>query len=286
MFRAFLCLCLALVSAPAARAGLAWDFSSGDDGWRVTDHHCASSYISIIKVYPVTWVASGGNPGGYIQMVDPASNCFFFDAPSGALGDWSGYSGGCLEFSLKSNVRDWTQDNAVALIGANGVSLIALIQPIPYPQWGAYAVLLVPRNFRKNSIGGPAATASDLAGVLASVAALRISGEYGSSQGEETVGLDTVRVTTKRVLGIRGAHTSGAIVPEAAKRFWFRMWGRASEVTPDSFVLDDASGRPVRVLAASHGVSPGEFAVAEGTLEPASNPPVLTSAPTLIRVEL
>ena len=58
-------------------------------------------------------------------MVDPASNCFFFDAPSGALGDWSGYSGGCLEFSLKSNVRDWTQDNAVALIGANGVSLIA-----------------------------------------------------------------------------------------------------------------------------------------------------------------
>ena len=218
-------------------------------------------------------------------MVDPASNCFFFDAPSGALGDWSGYSGGCLEFSLKSNVRDWTQDNAVALIGANGVSLIALIQPIPYPQWGAYAVLLVPRNFRKNSIGGPAATASDLAGVLASVAALRISGEYGSSQGEETVGLDTVRVTTKRVLGIRGAHTSGAIVPEAAKRFWFRMWGRASEVTPDSLVPDDPSRRPVRILAPSHAVAPDHFALAEGKLEPASNPPVLTSAPALSRVE-
>lgn len=285
MPRALLCCCMVLLSLPAVHSDLVWDFSSGPEGWRVTDLHCASSYISVINVYAVNWLASGGSPEGYIQMRDPASNCFFFDAPAEALGNWSSYSGGCLEFSLKSNVRDWPQDNAVALIGANGVSLIALIQPLPVPQWAAYAVQLLPANFRKNNIGGPAASEADLAGVLASVAALRISGEYGGSAGQEIVGLDSVRITPRRVLGIRGAHTIAEIAPESARRFWFRVWGRVSGVTLDSFLVDDGSGRTVLVQSASHGVAIGSFVVAEGLLNVSSTPPVLTSAADLISTE-
>lgn len=279
-----LILAMTALAVPAA-SDVVWDFSSGAQGWRLTDHACSSSYITIIQAYPVTWVASGGNPGGYIEGIDPENNCFFFDAPAASLGDWSQYIGGTLEYAMKSSVRNWTSDNAIAIIGTNGVSLIGKVEPVPYPQWGAYALQLVPSKLRKNAINGPAATDSEIAAVLGSLAAFRISGEYGAQAHQERVGLDSVRVRRKQVLGIRGWHTGAPTAAESAKRYWFRVWGWTSQVSAGSFLVDDGSGRQVRVEAAGHGVTSGMFVTAVGLLDPGSSPPVLSSSQWLVSMQ-
>lgn len=272
------------LALPAA-SEVVWSFSSSDQGWRITDHNCSSNYIGIIQTYPVNWVSEGGNPGGYIQALDPASNCYFFDAPSASLGDWTAYTGGTIEFCLKSNIRNWSADNAVALIGTNGVSLIGKVEPIPYPEWTAYALQIVPSKLRKNALNGPVATDAELEAVLASLSAFRISAEYGAQAHQELVGLDSVRVSPKQVLGIRGSHTGTPVAAESAKRFWFRVWGKTSGVTSGEFLLDDGSGRLVRVQAPGHGVTSDKFAVAVGLLDVSVNPPVLLSGAGLVSVQ-
>lgn len=58
----------------------------------------------------------------------------------------------------------------------------------------------------------------------------------------------------------------------------FRVWGRVSVVSADSFDLDDGSGAPVRVTAAAHGLLAGTYAMAEGILNAGGAQPVLDTA--------
>lgn len=58
----------------------------------------------------------------------------------------------------------------------------------------------------------------------------------------------------------------------------FRVWGRVSVVSADSFDLDDGSGAPVRVNSTAHGLSTGTYAVAEGILNTGGAQPVLDTA--------
>lgn len=276
--RALLCAAAALLTACPAAGAIVWDFEEGDSGWRVADMSCGGAYKTPLSYRDVTWAGTGGSPGGCIYAHDPTSNCFFFDAPAASLGDLSGYAGGLLEFSLKSTVSNWASDNAVVFVGANGTTLVGAIVPIPGTEWRSYVVRLLPSSFRRNGLSGTPASASDMNGVLANVTALRISAEFGAAV-QETTSLDSVRILPPTgPVGIRGAHTQAPIMSEGARRFMFRVWGRVSVVSPDSFDLDDGSGAPVRVTAAAHGLSTGTYAVAEGILNAEGAQPVLDTA--------
>jgi len=177
--------------AAAARADIAWSFTESAQGWQVSDHNCGGNYAATLGIYSVVWNAAGGASGGFIQGADPSSNCYFFNAPAAALGNLSAYAGGVLTFAMQSSASSWPNDNVVVLVGTSGTVLVATITPLPTTTWRVYTVSLAAANFRRGSKTGPVASPAEFAGVLGSVAALRISAEYGS-EVVETTGLDSV----------------------------------------------------------------------------------------------
>ncbi len=85
---------------------------------------------------------------------------------------------------------------------------------------------------------------------------------------------------TTRVLWISGrALAADPLVAMLADEFLFGAWGRVVSAGADSLELDEGTGLPVRVLAAGHGLSPGDYAAARGIWDAASTPPVLTARP-------
>lgn len=62
-------------------------FDSDLDGWTTTSE-------------PIAWAQSGGNPGGYVDFVDPGGGPItFIKSPAKFLGDWSALNGvGAIEF--------------------------------------------------------------------------------------------------------------------------------------------------------------------------------------------
>jgi hypothetical protein len=180
----------AAASTTPANADIAWTFDQAAMGWSVADLNCTT--YNVVGNHAVMWVASGGNPGGYIRASDPSNNCYSFTAPSVQLGNWSAYNGGTLSFSLQASHNNYADARVVLLVGA-GLTIAAEISPLPATTWTNYTIPLEPASFRYNRLSGAPCTPQDFAAVLASLAAFRISAEFGS-QVEETVGLDEVRI--------------------------------------------------------------------------------------------
>ncbi len=80
------------------------------------------------------------------------------------------------------------------------------------------------------------------------------------------------------VLGITNRAASATATGKAKARYRFRLWGKVTRLDADSFTLDDGSGSPVRVLAAAHGLSNGNYAAATGLLDNTTSPPTLASS--------
>jgi hypothetical protein len=183
---AFLLPLSLLAAAPPIVAG----FDAGAEGWVIRDLNC-NNYSQVVGGGTITWIASGGAPDGFIRSTDPAPNCYSYEAPAKFYGDRSAYAAGSLCWSIRTNVADWTPGSVLILIGG-GVTLVADV-PHPVPGvWQRECVSLVAANFRLNTAGGAVATPAQMATVLANLASIRISAEFGSEQGEETVDLDSV----------------------------------------------------------------------------------------------
>ena len=60
-------------------------FDASLEGWTVTDGN-------------ESFVAAGGNPGGYLETVDSASTFMIANAPAAFLGDLSAFDGGTIGF--------------------------------------------------------------------------------------------------------------------------------------------------------------------------------------------
>jgi hypothetical protein len=175
---------------PAGAERVVSDFETGSDGWQAADMSCSGTLNTVLGFYPVSYVALGGSPGGFIQRVDPTGNCFFFDAPAKFLADKSAYIGGRLTFCLRTSMNDWKQGNVVVLAGAGRV-VAAEIKPFPTADWQQVTIPLTPCYFRLGNKGGLPVSAQDFAAVLSDLQSLRISAEYGSVVAE-TTGLDSV----------------------------------------------------------------------------------------------
>jgi hypothetical protein len=71
-------------------------FNSGLEGWAAAGDGTAE------------WIASGGSPGGYLQISDWASGDWHFAAaPTTWSGNWTQLIGSSIEFDMKSNYPDY-----------------------------------------------------------------------------------------------------------------------------------------------------------------------------------
>jgi hypothetical protein len=186
-------LAIGLAVLPAIASAQLWDFDAGSQGWRVNDMSGSGDYINSQAIWPVTWNAIGGNPGGFISAVDPSGYTFMFEAPSAALGDYSSFLGGKLNFSLTTDLDpNWSVDSVVVLKGgAADMTIVAAITPQPTATWSNYSIALTANQFFYNNLGGATVSTTDFQSVLGGLKGLLIDAEYHSGV-EETTGLDSV----------------------------------------------------------------------------------------------
>jgi hypothetical protein len=175
---------------PEAPDPPATDFEDEDDaGWQL---------IGDATTGDAQVVASGGNPGAYLEGDDTVSGgVWYFDAPAAFLGDQSAFAGGSFAYDLRQSSRtSQFVDDDLVLEGA-GTSLhyrydSTADYPAAAPAWSEYDIPLDPgAGWTVGSSTGPAATPTEIASVLGDLTALRIRGEFRS--GSDTGGLDNPR---------------------------------------------------------------------------------------------
>jgi hypothetical protein len=153
-------------------------FDTGDDGWRVGD------LTGVPPLIAPAYLATGGNPGGFIQ----AQDVFWwtsFVAPASFLGDQSAAYGGELRFDQSELPNSGGPTPWVALVG--GGLQLGYAGVIPGSQWTPMVVPLRPGGWIVGATLLPATDAQLLA-VLSSLTALRINADY--LDGADQVGLD------------------------------------------------------------------------------------------------
>ncbi len=163
------------VSQAQTPPNLSSSFDATAEDWRASTNTATLS-----------WLDTGGTPGGYLRGVGPAgASAWFFVSPASWAGDWSGYQVLKFDFSIPSrHYPDAGQAGMVVIVGDNGQEMTWMAST-PLWTWTHYEVGLLPAAF-----GVDQATFD---GIMASVAELRILAEFTTST--ETVGLDNVLVT-------------------------------------------------------------------------------------------
>lgn len=193
--RSVLPITLAL-SAQCAWPSVTEQFNGGSNGWRAVDVVYGSPYASVGNVFDLSFIATGGSPGGYISVKDPNNDSLFFQAPAAFLGNLSAYQGGSLGFDTFYTPHDnpWLGDPDVIL--SNGsTTLLYQKGTNPGGTWTHIGVTLAPgTGWTVGGLGGRAATDSDFASVLGGVTILRIRGDY-ALEPVETTGLDNVTLS-------------------------------------------------------------------------------------------
>jgi hypothetical protein len=166
------CLTLPLAAAAAG-------FDTGDEGWTASAGGAQ------------TWVATGGNTGGWLRVTDITDEDFLLNAPSAWLGNWSAFAGGALSFdalNVNNESPDWAPFGEVVITGTAGsvtLDIVAANNPPADGQWHRYSVLLSPAA---GWSGAP------LDSVLANVTSLTLKGEFHAGV-TEIVGIDNIQVT-------------------------------------------------------------------------------------------
>lgn len=176
-----------LTGAGGGLAPKAWDdFVVSAEGWTISGD-------DVNKV--PTHSATDGHPNGQINVSDGSDGVFFFTAPSRYLGNLSAYYEGVLRFDIKIGaITTALPYDDVQLTGA-GLTIAYDCTPDPKTSWSTYTVPLHETGWKVNSIDGAAATATQFKQVLASLARLRIRGEYNN--GSDTAYLDNVYLGPK-----------------------------------------------------------------------------------------
>jgi PEP-CTERM motif/Laminin B (Domain IV) len=180
----FLIKSLIAISAALPLAASAASFDAGSEGWTTPAAPLGGT---------LTWVAAGGNGGGWLQIEDSdGGSDILLSAPSAWLGNWTAFLGGTLSFDAK-NVNgistDWSGFGEITISGPGGsvqLDIVAAGLPPTDGQWHSYSVVLAPAAGWSNP--------GSLAGVLANVSSLTINGEFHAGPGE-VVGFDNIQVT-------------------------------------------------------------------------------------------
>lgn len=197
-------------------------FDSGLEGWARTGDGGSS----------LVWQATGGNPGGYIQINDAATGTVdWFVAPAAFLGDMSAFVGGTLSFDIRpSTLANPANQPIVQLIG-NGNSLSTKLvasdlagNGVVAGEWNSLSFDLVNTDWYWTG-SAVTFTPEGFADVLASLTAIRVLADWHI--GKENVGLDNFTLTGPAVQppsvpepGSLGLALAGAalLIPAARRR--------------------------------------------------------------------
>jgi len=182
---------LSLLSAPVAAQTIlvSSTFNSGNDGWTVGDFLTATGSTA------PTFLATGGNPGGFIQTTDLFS-FNSFHAPASFLGNMSAAYGGSLH--LDEHLADSDGLPASLVILSNGsLSLQFRAAPPTTGVWDSFDIPLVASagwqlSTNGNTAGAPA-TELQLQQVLGSLTFFHINADWKT--GQDLIGLDNVIIT-------------------------------------------------------------------------------------------
>ena len=169
-------------------------FDVGSEEWTVVDLQESGPYDGIIGgPWAPNYSSTGGNPAGHISFDDPTSQTFYFEAPNGFLGNHLEAYGTFLTYDqLSTPLSNYHDEPDVVLSGA-GLTLVFQNEDPPGIDWTAFSVPLVETEWRKGDLNGPSPSEAEFRTVLASLSALRISGEY-STPVMETTALDNARL--------------------------------------------------------------------------------------------
>lgn len=143
---------------------------------------------------PLTWVASGGNPGGHVQIDDlTTGGVTYFVAPAKFLGNQSAALDSLLTFDLMQVYPGGANQFDSPDVVLKGAGLTLAFDTSPNPNngsWTAYAVPLSAGAWHLNSLGGALATQVQMGAVLANLTGLSIRAEYQT--GPDVGHLDNV----------------------------------------------------------------------------------------------
>jgi hypothetical protein len=174
---------LTLLLGQAASAAIVSSFDSSDEGWRPGDPDGLNSSAG-----NVTHSATGGNPGGFIEIEDlltGSETSLRAYAPAKFLGDLRAFDGGTFSFDGKLVSGTWNPGTFGRLeIGSATTSAMQPPDPQPHPisSWQSYSVPMTAEGF--------GLTQGDWTALLSNVTYLRINLEDAS--GLETTALDNV----------------------------------------------------------------------------------------------
>ncbi|HMM74442.1 MAG TPA: laminin B domain-containing protein [Gammaproteobacteria bacterium] len=190
-------LLCAAASAPVAAAAVSSTFDTDADGWTVTSFADTSSIFTsppLATGIAPSFNAAGGDPGGFISVLDPDDGWTYFVAPLPYLGDQSDKLGGALVFSLQQHINGGTIIATPGTVALRSGSLVLVHQagavPASAPDWTSYGVALDAVHWRIAGTGA-VATDAELAQTLAALDGLFISAEFVTPVVEKT-GLDSV----------------------------------------------------------------------------------------------
>jgi hypothetical protein len=177
------------------------DFESCAESWFWVDLEQDGPYPIIYGSGPVTWQATGGNPGGCISAVDPSGEAFFFGAPGRFLGDKSVAYGGNLAFDMMATGTGsgWDFIPEIVLVGG-GMSVVANFNIVSLtPSWQSFSLPLSEPGWKYNDpdTGAPV-TQADFQAVLADLQQMYICADY--VPGNEITYLDNVSMPGVQVL--------------------------------------------------------------------------------------
>lgn len=131
---------------------------------------------------PLTWSATGGNPGGNVFIDDlTTGGVTYFVAPALFHGNFAGAFGTQLTFDLMQRYpggANQFNDEDVILTGG-GLTVVYDTANNPVNNgWTSYSVPLSPTGWRLNTLSGSAPTEEQFLAVLSNLSSLRIRAEY------------------------------------------------------------------------------------------------------------
>lgn len=195
--------------APAATL-LSSTFNTDVDGWTAQGDTSA----------PATWIASGGHPGGYVQVSDTASGgVMFWAAPAKFLGDKSAAYSGRLRFDLRQSDVSSPFDDRDVILDGGGLTLVYDTANNPGTSFTRYSVPLTPVGWHETTLSGPRPTVAEFKTALASISALRIRAEYRN--GPDVDAIDTVVLTAPPETTITSGPAHNSTTPDSTPTFNF-----------------------------------------------------------------
>jgi hypothetical protein len=182
-------------------------FDANTEGW---------SFIADVREFD--WIASGGNPGGYLEAVDfTTGEVWYFVAPTKFLGDKTAYSGGTLQFDLKQSSTSSQFDSEDVVISGGGLTIVIDLAGNPDVDWTHYSIHLdTTSDWRIGTLSGAMATQAEIDAVLSNITNLHIRGEYVS--GSDTGGIDNVVMSAADApVRVLGDTTTGTLLSNHAQ---------------------------------------------------------------------